>query len=246
MANKLGALWVGVRADSSKFNKDLDASERRLAGAANKMRQGVNKIGTAFTVMAVAATAAVTATAFAMSKAIKAASDFEETASKFSVVFKGQEKEAKSWANELVNSYRMSSEQALRFLGDMQDLLVPMGMNAEAAGEMSSQVIKLASDLGSFNNLKTEDVVRDIRAAFAGSFETMNKYGIIIRQSSVEQKALAMGLIKTKEEMTPAIKAAASYAMMIEGPSCFSASTKASAVFSRSMPMFTEATYALE
>jgi hypothetical protein len=213
----LGTLFVAVRGDTKGLKQDLDLAKGRVSSAAMNMKKSIAGIN--FKAIGVAAGAMAAVTVVAMNKSIKAASDLEETASKFSVVFKGQEKEAKAWASELVDAYKMSTRESLLYLSSVQDLLVPMGMNAEAAGKMSSEVVKLSADLGSFNNLPTEKVMEDIQSALVGNFETMKKYGVVLNATNVQQKALTMGLADTKNELTAAHKAQAAYQLMVEGSS---------------------------
>ena len=90
---------------------------------------------------------------------------------------------ANQWARNLVDNYAMSTREARFYLSAMQDLLVPMGMNADAAAKMSYEVAKLSADLASFNNMRTEDVMRDIQSALVGNFETMKKYGAVFKKN---------------------------------------------------------------
>lgn len=148
---------------------------------------------------------------------IKSASDLEEVASKFGVVFRGQAAQAGRWSKTLVESYAMSSREAMQYLSSVQDLLVPMGMVSDAAGRMSNEVVKLSADLGSFNNLPTAKVMDDIMSGLVGNYETMKKYGVVLNATVVQQKALTMGLAATKEELTAGQKAQAAYKLMMEG-----------------------------
>ncbi len=152
-------------------------------------------------------------------KAIGAASDLAETQSKFETVFAGMTKQANAWAEDLRQNYLMSEQEARGFLSATQDMLVPMGMMPQAAGEMSHGIAQLSADLGSFNNLPTEQVIGDIQSALVGSYEPMLKYGAVLTADTVAQKAMTMGLVKTKEELTAAHKAQAAYQMIVEASS---------------------------
>ena len=148
---------------------------------------------------------------------VKAASDLEEVASKFNVVFAGQVPLAEKWSKTLVDSYAMSTRESKQYLSSVQDLLVPMGMQANAAGKLSNEIVKLSADLGSFNNLPTAKVMDDIQSALVGNYETMKKYGVVLNATVVQERALAMGLADTKDALTAGQKAQAAYALMVEG-----------------------------
>ncbi len=164
----------------------------------------------------VAGLAALTA---GMVASLGAASNLQETQSKFDVVFSGQKGQAEAWAAELVAGYAMSTRESKQYLASVQDLLVPMGMMPDAAARMSSEVVKLSADLGSFNNLPTAQVMDDIQSALVGEYDTMKKYGVVLNAATVEQQALTMGLAATKDELTAGDKAQAAYALMVEASS---------------------------
>ncbi|MHB8953570.1 MAG: phage tail tape measure protein [Pirellulaceae bacterium] len=122
--------------------------------------------------------------------AIKAASDMEETMSKFSVVFGESAGEVKAWSDQFAGAVGRSKQQAASFMAASQDLFVPLGFASDAATDLSKQVTALAVDLGSFNNMADEDVIRDLHAALTGSGEVMKKYGVIVSEAAVKQELL--------------------------------------------------------
>jgi len=188
--------------------------ERAWGSATKKMKLHWKAYSAA---AAVAMTAVAAITVAGAKKAIAAASDLQEVQSKFDVVFAGQQAKAEGWSKTLVDSYYMSTREAKQYLSSVQDLLVPMGMASDKAGVMSNEVVKLAADLGSFNNLPTEQVMMNIQSALTGEYESMKKYGIVINATTVQQKALNMGLAATKGDLNAGMKAQAAYAMMVEG-----------------------------
>ena len=148
---------------------------------------------------------------------VDAASNLEEQTSKFNVVFRDNAQAAAEWTRELTQNYAMSTREAREYLAAVQDMLVPMGMASGAAGKMSSDIVKLAADLGSFNNRRTADVMNDIQSALTGQYQTMRKYGVVLSAATVQQEALRLGLAKTKDELTAADKAQAAYELILKG-----------------------------
>ncbi len=211
---KLGDVSKSAGAKGEKSMRRFRKSIADLDNGAKLTLGSISKLGAITLAGGVAAFAALTA---GMLKSIGAASDLAEVQGKFDVVFDGQQGKAESWAAELVNSYAMSRRESKQYLSSLQDLLVPMGMVPEAAGKMSFGVTTLAADLGSFNNIETAQVMDDIQSALVGNYETMKKYGVVINATTVQEKALAMGLAATKDELTAADKAQAAYKMMLEG-----------------------------
>ncbi len=162
-------------------------------------------------------TVAVAAAVIAIRKVTKAASDLEEVQSKFNTVFRGSTELAEENSRILQQAFLMSETAAKKNLAAIQDLLVPMGVARDRATEFSFEIVKLAADLGSFNNLPTEKVMIDIQAALSGSFETMKKYGVVLRASEIEQKILNDGIRKTKSEITQADRVMAAYQLILAG-----------------------------
>ena len=218
MATKAGGAYIEIRGEDRRLQGDLDGAHRKIDRSANQMQTSVSK---AFKVMSVAALAAGAVAVYQIQKvgreAIKAASDLEEVSSKFNVVFAGQQNRVEQWSKALVDGYAMSTRESKQYLSSIQDLLVPMGMEARQAANLSNEIVKLSADLGSFNNLPTAKVMEDIQSALVGNYETMKKYGVVLNATVVQEKALSMGLASTKNELTAGMKAQASYALMVQG-----------------------------
>lgn len=198
-----------------KFSSETEKATEKASAGFNKTGNSIDAMSKKF-ISAYAVIAAAYKTLDLTLAAVKAASALEEASSKFSVVFAGMEAQAESWARTLVGSYAMSERESKQYLSSLQDLLVPMGMAADQAGEMSFEITKLAADLGSFNNQPTAKVMDDIQSALVGNYETMKKYGAVLNESTVQQEALRMGLAATKDEITASDKATAAYQLILK------------------------------
>ncbi len=126
--------------------------------------------------------------------AIKAASDMEETMSKFNTVFGDNATAVKRWADQFAGDVGRSKQQIASFLAGSQDLFVPLGFDASTAENLSKTITGLSIDLASFNNMADADVLRDLHAAITGSGEVMKKYGVIVSETAVKQELLNQGL----------------------------------------------------
>ena len=206
LGKALGAAYVRIRGDSSKLKGDLNTAKGQVEASLKHMAKSVALFSAAFTAVLIPS----------MKKAIDAASSLEEVTSKFNTVFGPQQKIAEKWAKGLVDGYAMSTREAKQYLSSMQDLLVPMGMQADAAGKLSFEIVKLSADLASFNNMPTAQVMGDIQSALVGNYETMKKYGAILNVAAIEQEALKSGLARTKNELTAANKVQAAYNLIVK------------------------------
>lgn len=149
--------------------------------------------------------------------AVAAASQLQETQAKFETVFRQNIQQAEGFASNLVENFNVSEQAAKDYLSTIQDTLVPMGLSRQAAADLSNDVVKLAADLSSFNNVPTATVVRDLQSALVGNTETIKKYGVVLKATDITQRALADSGKKVASELTNAEKVTAAYKLILEG-----------------------------
>jgi len=226
MTQDLANLYIKIDSDgvvtADKRLDKLTGSSKTTEKATDSLASSFDKLGKQLNTYAKYALAASTALAiYQIQKqtriAIGLASELQEVQGKFDVVFAGQRAEAEKWGKTLVGSYAMSTIEAKKYLSSVQDLLVPMGMSSVSAGKLSNEIVKLAADLGSFNDLPTEQVMLNIQSALTGEYQVMRKYGVVLNATIVQQKAMTMGMADTVDELTAGQKAQAAYALMVEG-----------------------------
>jgi len=204
--------------DVKKFASNTTTSMGKVSKSTVAANKSFTTMISKFKLLTAAAVTFGAAATLALGKsAVQAASDYQETLGKFSVVFREQTSMAEGFAKELENSYGLSIIESRKYLSSVQDLLKPMGMASTAAAKMSNKVVKLAVDLGSFNNLKTEKVMEDIQSALVGNFETMKKYGVILNETVVKEEAYDSGLVKRGETLNALQKSQAAYTLIVKG-----------------------------
>lgn len=125
---------------------------------------------------------------------VTAASKFEETFSKFQVVFRDNATSVREWSEAVAKELGRSKLQVLDFMASSQDLFIPLNFDEATATALSKQLTVLAADLGSFNNRADADVLRDLHAALTGSGEVMKKYGVIVSEAAVKQELFNLGI----------------------------------------------------
>jgi len=139
---------------------------------------------------------------------LNAASDVQEMSSKFDTVFKDLAGGVTAELQAFADASNRSIFDLKGFAATLQDTFVPLGFARDSAADMSIELVKLAEDLASFNNLNTADVVTDLQSALVGNTETLRKYGVVATQAAIDEKALAMGFEFTKGHMDAQTKAA--------------------------------------
>ena len=187
---ELGEASVKITADDSALNKSLNRIEKNLAAAGKRMQSLGRTLSLSVTTPIVALGAL----------SIKAASDAEETASKFAVVFKAVGTDAEVAAKRLKDSYGLSSKASKQLLSDTGDLLTGFGFSGKAALDLSIQVNELAVDLASFTNFSggAEGASAALTKALLGERESVKSLGISILDVDVQARVLA----NTKKGLT--------------------------------------------
>jgi len=141
--------------------------------------------------------------------ALKMASDAEEAGNKFDVVMGPAASRVRAELQRLTSTIPLTRSQMESLSAGTQDMLVPMGLARDKAADMSLEMVKLASDLGSFNNVGTKDVLLAMQSALAGSSEPMRRFGVDTREAALKAIALSAGLIKAGQEMDSTSRAQA-------------------------------------
>ena len=147
---------------------------------------------------------------------INAGSDAEEMQGKFDAVFQEFGGPVTTELTNFATNVGRSRFELMGFASTIQDTLVPLGFARGAAADMSVEVVKLATDLGSFNNLPTEQVIMDVQSALVGNTETLRKYGVVATQATIEQYALSNGLWDGEAAMDAQTKAAAIMGLIMD------------------------------
>jgi len=218
MAEQVGELYYDLTIKDDKFNKSLKTATNNTQNLDKKITKTGKSLKKFSTLAKVGAVVAIGSFALAMRKAVKDASDLEETTNKFNVVFSDVQDSANEMAKVLVDSYGASKEGALDALSATGDLLTGMGLQQEKALELSFATAKLAEDLASFTNIEggAERVTRALTSAYTGEREALKSVGIVISEKAVKDKLLLNGQENLTGSALLQAKAEATLALAIE------------------------------
>lgn len=122
--------------------------------------------------------------------AVKAASDAEETFSKFGVVFKDVAEESEIVADNFRKNFGLSGVAAKQLLSDTGDLLSGFGFAGDMSLDLSKKVNELAVDLASFTNFSggAEGASKALTKALLGERESVKSLGISILEEDVKKQ----------------------------------------------------------
>jgi hypothetical protein len=173
-------LKVNLLADSTGLNKSLADATAKMQAFGTKMSEIGSTMSTRLTLPIVGIGAAM----------VKAASDAEETATKFAVVFRDVEQGAQQAFQTLRDEYGLSTAASKELLGNTGDLLTGFGFSQQAALELSTEVNKLAVDLASFTNFSggAKGASDALTKALLGERESVKSLGISILEEDVQKQ----------------------------------------------------------
>ena len=164
-------------------------------------------------------TFALGAAARTMGGFLTAASNMQESVSKFKVVFGEASDEALGFAKALSSSFQRSESDIIDMMASLQDVFVPLGFARKEASELSKSIAQLAFYVGSFNNVATPEVAMAFTSALVGNHETVKKIGVIINETTIKQAAFKHGIKSSSGDLTEQQKVLARVALLLDGTS---------------------------
>lgn len=151
----------------------------------------------------------------ALASPISAASDLNETLSKSQAVFGDSSAEVEAFAKTAAQALGQSRQQALEAAATFGNLFTSIGLSRPAAAGLSTDVVKLASDLASFNNIDPGEALEKLRSGLVGESEPLRALGINLTEAAVAQEALRLGLAETAGDVSEAAKVQARYSLIM-------------------------------
>lgn len=206
---------AGLRTIKLRFTGDakgLEQTAGRVRGLVGGLKEKLGGIATGLAGIGLAVGAEQIGQFLRSS--IDAASDLNETISKTNVIFGRNAAAMKKWAKGAASNLGLSTQQALDYASGLGDMFTQIGFTGTAAATNSRKVVQLATDLGSFNNLPTADVVEALNGAFRGEYDSLQRVIPNISAARVEQVALAQTGKKSASSLTAQEKAQATLAIV--------------------------------
>lgn len=137
--------------------------------------------------------------------AINNAAEFNDTVGATGVIF-GEEMipQMEDWANKAAQNFGASKREAL---GAANQIAV-MGKTAGLAGEdlvgFGQEMTQLGGDLASMFGGSTTEAIGAVGAALRGESEPIRRYGVLLDDATLRNRAFELGLISTtKNALTP-------------------------------------------
>jgi hypothetical protein len=212
------ALLVDARVDGAvKDIRTLAKESGKTDDAAKKLEHRGKAIGTAWKVgVGLVAGAALVKFAQLSGKAVDDASALAETTSKVGAVFKDQGGKILKFGETAAGALGQSRQQALDAAAGFGLFFNAAGLANSASADMSMSLVKLATDLSSFSDVDTPEVLASIRSGLSGEAEPMRKFGVFLNEGAVAAKAAELGLVGLNGKLSDGQKIQARYALILD------------------------------
>jgi hypothetical protein len=193
---------INVPIVSTWNDRALKDAQRDVDGFASKLSAGFGRIGDAAKKVAIGLGAIGAAAAVGAGKAISAASDLAEAQSKTSVIFGESANAIEKFASMAATAYGQSKTEALNAASTFATFGKAAGLSGDQLVQFSADFVGLASDLASFNNTSPEEAVTAIGAALRGESEPLRRYGVLLNDAILKQKAFELGIYSGNGALT--------------------------------------------
>jgi hypothetical protein len=200
-------LKLSLLADVTNFSKGLD----NATSGFDRFSTNISRASTRFALPVLGALGAIG------SAAVNAASDFAETSTAVEQVF-GPESAAalQEFARNASRTLGQSRQQALNASQTFGIFGRAAGLTDSELVDFTTTLVTLAGDLASFQNTTPEQAINALGAALRGESEPIRNYGVLLDAATIQQRALADGLIETERDaLSPAQRTLAIYSELL-------------------------------
>lgn len=147
---------------------------------------------------------------------VKLASGVQESFSKLSVLVGSSAETMMSWSKTTARSIGVSQSAALEAAGTFANLFNGLHKTQPETAAMSKKMVELAADMASFNNASIEDALVAINAGLRGEALPLRRFGVLLDDATLKQRALNEGLVKSATGVLPPnIRLQAAYAEIL-------------------------------
>lgn len=168
----------------SDFKKEIQSAE----GITGKFGAAVTGLGTLVMQNAAAIGTAAVAVVGGMYKMAEGAAETEAAFSSLNqIAGEVVANKVAEWAEDGAKQFGMSDRDIYKYSTALANIGTSVGMAEEELEGFIGDHLALAADLAAFAETTPDQVMRDMQSAYAGSSETLQKYGIFVNDTEIKQ-----------------------------------------------------------
>lgn len=204
-------IQVSVLADTKKFSSAM----KNLGEATGLSKLGAMAKTVGGAVVKVAGGAAAAAGVL-VGKGVGMASDLEQSIGAVDTVFKGSADQIHAWAKSAANDLGLTQNEYNELATLMGTQLKNGGTALDELGGKTNDLMTLGSDLAAMFGGSTADAVGALSSALKGERDPIERYGVSLKQASIDAKAAEMGFTKVGGSLSDEAQQAATLALIME------------------------------
>lgn len=149
--------------------------------------------------------------------AVNAASAFFAEFEGVNQIFGDGAPKVQEFADQAARLVGISETAALQAAKNFGVFASSAGLSGQAAATFSVELVKAAGDLASFNDVPVEETLAAIRSGLQGQGQPLSRFGILMNEATLKQKAFEQGIISTtKQALTPQERVLAANALILQ------------------------------
>lgn len=149
-------------------------------------------------------------------KSTKTSIDYIETLNLFNVAMGSSIDMANEYISKMAEIYGMDPKSLMDTAGTFYLLEDAIAMPSKSAAKLSLSLTKAANDVASLYNMPIEKVSQDFQSGMQGMTRAVRKYGFDVRITTLQQKAMELGIAGNANTMSEANRQALRFIVMME------------------------------
>jgi hypothetical protein len=198
---------VAVVGDASQLQKELLKAEGQLSGFGNNAKKSGDILRNALFGGAVL---------YGAKKLVDAAGELQQSVGGTAAVFEDASGAVNEFTKNSADLVGMSENASRTITSRLGASLKGFGMSTEEAASQAINLTKTGADLAATLGGKTDDAVNALGSALRGEYDPLERFGIALKASEVNAKAVSMGLASSESDVTAYAKGQATLALITE------------------------------
>ena len=198
---------VAVVGDASQLEKELRKAEAQLGGFGANAKKSGDILRSALFGGAVL---------YGAKKLVDAAGELQQSIGGTTAVFEDASGAVNDFTKNAADLVGMSENAARTITSKLGASLKGFGMSTEEAAKQSINLTTIGADLAATLGGKTDDAVAALGSALRGEYDPLERFGIALKASEVNAKAVSMGLASSESNVSAYAKGQATLAIITE------------------------------
>lgn len=198
---------VAVVGDASQLERELKKAEAQLGGFGANAKKSGDILRSALFGGAVL---------YGAKQLVDAAGNLQQSIGGTAAVFEDASGSVDAFAKSAANVVGLSENAARSITSRLGASLKGFGMSTEDAAKQAINLTTVGADLAATLGGKTDDAVAALGSALRGEYDPLERFGIALKASEVNARAVSMGLAESESDVSAYAKGQATLAIITE------------------------------